>query len=229
MDEYIQKLIDLHNSISFSDKTQLNKEIPEQLMAIKHINHDSIVLELGGSIGRNSCVINSILHTKTNHVVIEPSTMELSILQQNRDSNNFGFFIENSAISKVPLYQGNNPGCTNWHTFNVPLPNTVPVNTIDYNTLIEKYKLIFNTLVIDNEGNFVAMLKDFPSILDNIKLLIIEHDFNTEDDLCYFKKTMTQSGFSMNDMFLKNERYGPGINWSDGLNTDPVFVSVWKK
>ena len=34
MDEYIQKLIDLHNSISFSDKTQLNKEIPEQLMAI---------------------------------------------------------------------------------------------------------------------------------------------------------------------------------------------------
>jgi len=33
----------------------------------------------------------------------------------------------------------------------------------------------------------------------------------------------------MKDMFLKNERYGPGINWSDGLNTDPVFVSVWKK
>lgn len=229
MNENIQKLIDIHNGLSFSEKSQLNVELPEQLMAVKHIEPNNVVLELGGSIGRNSCVINSILNTKTNHVVIEPSTKELSILQQNRDSNNFGFFIENSAISKHPLYQGT--GALEWHTFTSPSSNTFPVsvNTIDYNTLVEKYKLTFDTLVIDNEGNFVDMLKDFPTILDNIKLLIIEHDFNTEDDLCYFKKTMTQSGFSMNDMFLKNERYGPGINWSDGLNTDPVFVSVWKK
>jgi len=111
----------------------------------------------------------------------------------------------------------------------VQIPNSVQVKTIDYNDLLEKYKLKFNTLVIDNEGHFVGMLKDYPAILDDIRLLIIEHDFNTEDDLCYFKQIMTQSGFIMSDMFLKNERYGPGINWVDGLNTDPVFVSVWKK
>ena len=223
MDVYIQKLIDIHNGLCFSDKSQLDTEIPEQLMAVKHITPDSIVLELGGSIGRNSCVINSILDTKTNHVVIEPSIKELSILQQNRDSNNFGFFIENSAISNVPLYS------LNWQTYPTQIPGSVEVNTIDYNTLVEKYKLTFDTLVIDNEGNFVDMLKDFPTILDNIKLLIIEHDFNTEDDLCYFKKIMTQSEFTMTDAFLKNEQHGPGINWSDGLNTDPIFVSVWKK
>ena len=229
MSECIPKLIEIHKGLSFSNKSQLNTEIPEQLMAVKHITPDSIVLELGGSIGRNSCVINSILNTKTNHVVIEPSTKELSTLQQNRDSNNFGFFIENSAISKHPLYQGT--GILEWHTFTSPSSKTYPVsvNTIDYNTLVEKYKLTFDTLVIDNEGNFVDMLKDFPTILDNIKLLIIEHDFNTEDDLCYFKKIMTQSEFTMTDAFLKNEQHGPGINWSDGLNTDPIFVSVWKK
>lgn len=223
MDEYIQKLIDIHNGLSFSDKTQLNTEIPEQLMAVKHITPDSVVLELGGSIGRNSCVINSILDTKTNHVVVEPSKTELSILHQNRDSNNFEFFIENSAISKDPLYS------LNWQTYPTQIPGSVEVNTIGYNGVLEKYKLKFNTLVIDNEGHFVGMLKDFPTILDGINLLIIEHDFNTEDDLCYFKKTMTQSGFIMNDMFLKNDRYGPGMNWHDGLNTDPIFVSVWKK
>ena len=223
MDEYIQKLIDIHNGLSFSNKSQLNTEIPEQLMAVKHITPDSVVLELGGSIGRNSCVINSILDTKTNHVVVEPSKKELSILQQNRDSNNFEFFIENSAISKVPLYS------LNWQTYPTQIPGSVEVNTIGYNGVLEKYKLKFNTLVIDNEGHFVGMLKDFPTILDGINLLIIEHDFNTEDDLCYFKKTMTQSGFIMNDMFLKNDRYGPGMNWHDGLNTDPIFVSVWKK
>ena len=223
MSECIPKLIEIHNGLSFSNKSQLNQEIPEQLMAVKHISPDSIVLELGGSIGRNSCVINSILNIKTNHVVIEPSTKELSILQQNRDSNNFEFFIENSATSNVPLYS------LDWQTYPTQIPGSVKVNTLGYNDLLEKYKLKFDTLVIDNEGHFVDMLKDFPIILDNIKLLMIEHDFNTEDDLCYFKKTMTQSGFTMNDMFFKNQRYGPGINWSDGLNTDPIFVSVWKK
>ena len=223
MDEYIQKLIDIHKGICFSEKSELDNEIPEQLMAVKHITPDCIVLELGGSIGRNSCIINSILDTKTNHVVVEPSKIELSILQQNRDSNNFEFFIENSAISKVPLYS------LSWYTYPTQIPDSVEVNTIGYNDVLEKYKLKFNTLVIDNEGHFVGMLKDFPTILDGIKLLIIEHDFNTEDDLCYFKKIMTQSGFTMEDMFLKNDRYGPGINWIDGLKTDPVFVSVWKK
>jgi len=223
MDEYIQKLIDIHKGICFSEKSELDNEIPEQLMAVKHITPDCIVLELGGSIGRNSCIINSILDTKTNHVVVEPSKIELSILQQNRDSNNFEFFIENSAISKVPLYS------LSWYTYPTQIPDSVEVNTIGYNDVLEKYKLKFNTLVIDNEGHFVGMLKDFPTILDGIKLLIIEHDFNTEDDLCYFKKIMTQSGFTMEDMFLKNDRYGPGINWNDGLKTDPVFVSVWKK
>ena len=223
MDEYIQKLIDIHKGICFSEKSELDNEIPEQLMAVKHITPDCIVLELGGSIGRNSCIINSILDTKTNHVVVEPSKIELSILQQNRDSNNFEFFIENSAISKVPLYS------LSWYTYPTQIPDSVEVNTIGYNDVLEKYKLKFNTLVIDNEGHFVGMIKDFPTILDGIKLLIIEHDFNTEDDLCYFKKIMTQSGFTMEDMFLKNDRYGPGINWNDGLKTDPVFVSVWKK
>lgn len=223
MNEYIQKLIDIHNGLSFTNKSQLNNEIPEQLMSVKHITPDSVVLELGGSIGRNSCIINNILDTKTNHVVIEPSTLELSMLQENRDSNNFEFFIENSAISKTPLYS------LNWHTYPTHIPNSVEVNIINYDDLLKKYKLKFNTLVIDNEGHFVGMLKDFPTILDGIKLLIIEHDFNTEDDLCYFKKTLTQSGFTMKDMFLKNERYGPGMNWHDGLTTDPIFVSVWKK
>lgn len=223
MDEYIQRLLNIHEALFFSHKNDLNKEIPEQLMAVKHISPQDIVLELGGSIGRNSCVINSILDIKTNHVVIEPSLKELPLLQQNKESNNFGFHIESSAISNFPLYS------LNWSTYKTPVPNSVEVNVIKYNDLINKYNLKFNTLIIDNEGNFVDMLKDFPNILDDIRLLIIEHDFNTEDDLCYFKKTMTERGFKMSDYFLKNERHGPGINWSDGLNTDPIFVSVWKR
>jgi len=35
-------------------------------------------------------------------------------------------------------------------------------------------------------------------------------------------------GYKCEDIYLKNERYGPGMNWFDGLKSDPVFVSVWK-
>ena len=143
--------------------------------------------------------------------------------QQNRDLNNFKFFIENSAISSVPLYS------LGWNTYKTQVENSTEVKIIDYNDLLNKYNINFDTLVIDNEGNFVDMLKDFPNILDNIRLLIIEHDFNTDDDLHYFNEIMTNKGFRVNDAFLKEEKYGPGINWSDGLVTDPIFVSVWKR
>jgi len=223
LNETILKLSEVHKTISFHDKNQLLEEIPEQLMALKHIQPDNIVLELGGSIGRNSCIINYILSNKSNHVVVEPSTRELDTLKYNRDINNFGFHIENSAISNFPLYS------RYWHTYKTQIEGSTPVNTLTFNDFISNYNLQFDTLIIDNEGNFVDMMKDFPNILDNIKLLIIEHDFNSEDDLCYFKKIMTQSGLKMVDTFLKEHEYGPGINWTDGLNTDPVFVSVWKK
>jgi len=223
LNETILKLNEVHKTISFHDKNHLLQEIPEQIMALKHIQPDNIVLELGGSIGRNSCIINYILSNKSNHVVVEPSTRELDTLKYNRDINNFGFHIENSAISNFPLYS------RYWYTYKTQIEGSTPVNTITFNDFISKYNLQFDTLIIDNEGNFVDMLKDFPNILDNIKLLIIEQDFNSEDDLCYFKKTMTQSGLKMVDTFLKEHQYGPGLDWIHGLNTDPVFVSVWKK
>ena len=65
---------------------------------------------------------------------------------------------------------------------------SIPVNCITYNDFKQKYNLPFNVLVVDNEGNFVKMMKDSIDILDNIRMIIIEHDFNTEDDYEYFKE-----------------------------------------
>ena len=41
-------------------------------------------------------------------------------------------------------------------------------------------------------------------------------------------KWMNLSLFIHNFFFTKEEQYGPGINWGDGLKSDPIFVSVWK-
>ena len=43
-------------------------EKPEQELAEKYINKDDIVLELGARYGSVSCIINSKLSNKTNHV-----------------------------------------------------------------------------------------------------------------------------------------------------------------
>ena len=220
----MEELKNIHKHIKFKNRKQLvAKELPEQIMACKHIEEDDVVLELGGSIGRNSCVINYILKNKTNHVVVEPSQREMAELKYNRQVNNFGFHIEESAISKVPLYS------KEWYTIKTPQKGYVKVPTISYEDLIAKYNLSFTALVIDNEGNFVDNLKDFPTILDGIKKLIIEHDFNSNSDLNYFNKIMTSNGFTMVDKHLKTDIYGPKMKWRDGVRTDPIFVSVWKR
>lgn len=221
--EYLNKLFNIHDSLRFTNKSQLKHELPEQLLITKHLQEDDKVLEFGGSIGRSSCVINSILNNKKNHVVIEPSTRELEQLRMNRELNNFEYQIENSALSSVKLYS------KKWYTYKEPVNGSVEVKTITYNELKNKYDIKFNVLIIDSEGSFIDTLKDYPDILTNITLLQIEHDFNSNEDLQYFNNTMLENGFIMKDKFLKTERYGPGMNWNDGVKTDPIFVSVWKK
>lgn len=223
MSDTLQSLVAIHKTLIFTPPDALQQEIPEQLMACRHIQPDDIVLELGGSIGRNSCVINSILENKRNHVVVEPNPTELVNLKKNRDANKLGFHIEPSAISRVPLYSGG------WYTYKTQVQGSVEIATISYDELESKYNRTFTALVIDNEGNFVDTLKVFPNILNNIRTLIIEHDFNSNEDLQYFTTHLLEKQFTMVDSYAKEDRFGPGINWSDGVNTDPIFVSIWKR
>lgn len=218
-----QRLFELHNTLNFTNKNNLKKEIPEQLMVLKHIKPTDVVLEFGGSIGRNSCIISKILNDSNNLVTIEPNSSERINLEKNRLLNSFNFKIEPNVLSNIPLYS------IGWNTYKNNVPGSTFVNNISWDTLLNKYNLNFNVFIIDNEGNFVDNLKTFPTMLENINLLSIEHDFNSEYDLNYFVNTMNKNGFKMIDKYMKNDKYGPGINWSDGVKTDPIFVSVWEK
>ena len=218
-----KRLYEIHNKLNF-DKDELLIEIAEQLMIVKHLKPDSCVLELGGSIGRASCVINHILDNKEKHLVIEPNLDEAEKLKENRDNNSFKFLIETSAISKNKLYSFGN-----WHTFKTQFPGSFEVNIITLEDLKRKYQFNYNVLIIDSEGNFVDNLKDFPEILDGVELLQIEHDFHSQEDLILFYTIMEKNNFKMIDKLLKTDKFGPGMNWNDGIKTDPIFVSVWKR
>ena len=60
-----QQLSDLHSKLKLN-YGNFSEEYPEQEMAVMYIKPDDIVLEIGGNIGRNSCIIGSLLNDSKN-------------------------------------------------------------------------------------------------------------------------------------------------------------------
>lgn len=184
------KLEILHSYFNF-DYGNKTDEYPKQLLSVRYIRQHNRVLEIGGNIGRNSCIIASLLMNSKNLVVLESEhTKEL---EHNRNLNHLSFFIEPSALSARPLIQ------KDWNT--KPYNGTIipegwkTVPTIHYSTLIKKYKIKFDTLVLDCEGAFYYILLDFPEILDNIQLIIMKNDFDNIEQGNWVHHKLEENGF----------------------------------
>ena len=88
----IQKLNELHKKLKIK-YGNFTEEYPEQEMSVSFIKPDNIVLELGGNIGRNSCIIASLLNNSNNLVVFESDPENAIKLKENCDLNNLNFII----------------------------------------------------------------------------------------------------------------------------------------
>ena len=209
---YNTKLSLIHSKLKINYGS-FHEEYPEQLMAIRYLKGNEKVLEIGGNIGRNSLIIASIVDNN-NFVTLESDTDISKQLTENRDLNNFSFAIENSALSKRKLIQ------KGWDT----KPSEVledgykEVNIINYDQLLEKYNIKFDTLVLDCEGAFYYILMDMPEILNNIKLIIMENDYYNIEHKNYIDEIMIKNGF-YND-------YRESGGW--GVCSDKFF-EVWKR
>ena len=190
------------------------EEYPEQLMTVMFLPREAKVLELGGNVGRNSCVIASILNDSNHLVVMESSPESAQLLQINRDHNNLKFHIEASALSRVPLIQNA------WNTIpgDVVLPDYFSVNTLTFEELQSKYNMEFDTLVVDAEGALYYILRDDPDILTNIKLIITENDYQNINHFKFVKNRFKDKGFEL----IYNQ---PG-GWEP---CEKEFFQVWKK
>ncbi len=209
-----EKLLDqLHSELKLKEGS-FRDEFAEQRMAVIYLRPNDIVLEIGGNIGRNSCVIGKLLSDSSNLVVVECDPKSIVSLKENRNLNNLNFHIELSAISKVPLKQNK------WNSFpmeenEILEPGWFKVNTITWPSLRQKYNLKFNTLILDCEGAFYYILKDAPDILDNIRLIIIENDFFDEVMKNSVLNTFIRCGFEL------------AYNRSYGYTFD--FYQVWQR
>jgi len=210
--DYNTKLSLIHSKLKIKYGS-FHEEYPEQLMAVRYLKGNEKVLEIGGNIGRNSLIVASIIDNN-NFVTLESDTEISKQLIENRDLNNFSFIIENSALSKRKLIQ------KGWDT----KPSEVledgykEVNTIDYEQLLEKYNIKFDTLVLDCEGAFYYILMDMPEILNDIKLIIMENDYHDIEHKNYIDEIMIKNGF-YND-------YRESGGW--GVCNDRFF-EVWKR
>jgi len=225
-EEIEEKLANIHAQLTLNYGS-FQEEKPEQRMAIKYITGNEKVLEIGGNIGRNSLVIGHLLnqykttptHTPTPTPIPTPTLVTLESdpniarqLTDNRDINNMNFHIEPAALSKRKLIQ------RGWDT--IPseevLPEYTPVNTITMEELNQKYNILFDTLVLDCEGAFYYILMDMPEILNNIKLIIMENDYQDIEKKNYVDNVLTQHNFYVD--YTETGGWGPCYN---------KFFEVW--
>jgi len=208
-----ERLRNLHRYLRLVHGSMLD-EYPEQLMIIQYVRPEARVLEIGGNIGRSSCVIASVLSDSSRLVVLESDPKSAKILEQNRDINGFKFQIQASALSSIPLSQ------SGWDTLPTKdAPSTwAPVNTITWEELGALYSMKFDTLVLDCEGAFYPIVRDYPQILDGVHTVIIENDFHRLSDYQYVSAKLTGAGLKR--VVVRSGGWGP---------CSPFFYEVYSK
>ena len=217
-----QKLADLHSKLKLNHGN-FSEEYPEQEMVAMYIKPDDIVLELGGNIGRNSCIIASLLNDSKNLVVFESFNIIAQQLKENRDLNNLNFHIEDCAISKCDLYQ------KDWNTKpdnemnSEDYNNWTKIKTSTWSDIKNKYNIVFDTLVVDCEGALYYILRDEPTFLENFKKIIIENDFQNHNHKLYVDEEFKK--FNFKRVYVKELVNGP-----DMFNyIKEYFYEVWEK
>lgn len=190
--EAYQRLESIHARISLIHG-DINLELPEQLLSAYFMPSNAKVLEIGADVGRNSCVIATILDDSSQMVSLETRKEAVHCLDENRRHNRLRFHIKNAALSKVPLVQ------RGWVTIpsDIDLPGCTRVNTVSFEELLLEYGINFDTLVADCEGALYYILKDDPTILDNIRLIFIENDFQCAEHQRFVANLFKEKGFSV--------------------------------
>lgn len=211
-------LFDIHKKINIKHG-KFNEELPEQKLAYMFLKGNEKVLEIGGNVGRNTLVIASILKNDENLVVLESDKNSSELLNENKMINNLNFNIEAKALCKNKLIQ------SKWTTIesDVLLDGYNWVEICDYNYLKNKYQINFDTLVIDCEGAFYYILRDFPEILENINLIIMENDYTDINNYNYVCDILSKNG--LNKVYMEYCR--EATFWSSPCSRN--FFEVWKK
>lgn len=173
-------------------------EINEQLLAQKYIQEDDRVLELGARYGTVSCMINSKLKGKFKklQVSVEPDERVWDALEKNKLSNKCEFNIVKGFISNKKLELTNLDECYGGYgaTSIENEESKIPIFKLHE---IQRYCYVksFNVLVADCEGFLGTFLEENPDIIERLRLVIFEADYEDKCDYNKIHKLFTDEGF----------------------------------
>lgn len=205
-------------------------ELIEQQLCFKYIKPTNKILEIGANVGRVSLILSTILNDSKNLVSLECCLDTYMKLVLNKNINNYEFNCERAVLTVQDLYIS----VLADSIFSRPLTSNEYNNVVDkdkwlykklkkisYSELEKKYNINFDTLVIDCEGSFYYILQDFPNILENINLIIIENDFESIEQYNYVKDKFILAGFkNVETVKLESDKV---------IDTKNFFYQVWKK
>lgn len=164
------KLMRVYNNLGSVPNNDIRGRIhierPEQELIAKFLPTQCNVLEMGGESGTTSLIIDTILDPeyRSKHVVVDPADSSIPKMERVKKIYGCNFKIAHGFIGKErKLHEELWEGCKNKKMFSL--------NELE--TLIDGK---FDVLVVDCEGAFYNILNEFPQILDNAKLIIIEQD-----------------------------------------------------
>ena len=199
----------------------LCSELPEQEYIASFVNKNDRVLELGGNIGRSSVIIAERLKRGNGQlVVIEPGKENAAILKNNlKKYKNIN--IIRKVLAKNPLY------LSGWNTSTESSINSIKIPNITLDEIKKKVKIdMFDTLVIDCEGCFKDVIKDFPLVLTNVETIILENDSPTTKEYTGLQDLLKKKGY-----FRVIHKPLTGIEYSFTFTPEirKYFFSVYKK
>jgi hypothetical protein len=166
----------------------------EQILANQYIEPDSVVLELGGRYGSVSCIINSKLNSKKNHVVVEPDERVWNALERNCSTNDCECHIIKGFISSKKLGLTCLDDCNGYGTTSIEYENTT-ILSFSLKEIETTLNLKFNTLVADCEGFLEVFFDENPDFYDDLKLIIFEADYTWKCDYDKIRSTLRTKGF----------------------------------
>jgi len=187
-------LYDIRNEDGLPIDTE-KVETNEQILAYQYIKSEDVVLELGARYGSVSCMINSALRCKTNHVVIEPDERVWASLERNKLANDCEFHIvkgflsaKKLALTKLTSYDGY--GTTSIEDSDSKIPSYT------LQEIKERTKLNFNVLVADCEGFLETFLEENPGILDPLRFILFEADCPEKCNYEHIRSMLREKGFT---------------------------------
>lgn len=194
------KLYNLENELIENTST----ELMEQLFLQQYIKPTDSVLQLGANIGTSCILVDKLLNDKKVNVCLEPIKEIYDVLVKNKEYNDCGFIPVLGLLSNEKSVKMNKHGSNLEGSF-VSKDGELDVTSLTLSELESMVNSKFSVLFMDCEGCFIQVLNDFPEILKDLRMIIIEKDRLNELDYSECDEKLIVAGFKKKECWDKHK------------------------